>query len=139
MKTINKILFFSRLIILLVDFILTLYIMMMLNTYSDGNIGSLVMTCLPLLLTLIVFVVSFFFKKGNNHLLFNVCSILSLITILIIDYRTICDKNMVMWVKSNMNFYYFKNQIGVIKTLCYTTFIGNILLLYIEKNKDKHI
>ena len=136
LKIINRILFFSKIIILLIDFVLTLYILLMLNSYAENELMNLILVCLPLLLTLIVFVISFFFNKGNDHTLFNVASTLALIVILIIDIRTIFDQNMVMWTKGNLNFYYFRNQTRVIKILCYTIFINNLLVIF-NKQTEK--
>ena len=87
--------------------------------------------------TIIFIVISFFFKEGNQNTIFNVCSFLALITILIIAYRTIFDQNMVMWSKFNSNFYYFKNQIEIIEILGYSIFIGNLLVIYHDKQLKK--
>lgn len=137
-KLVNGILFFIKIILLLFDFILTLYIMLLMNSLREGELLNLIMVCVPLLLSLIVFVVCFFFKIGNDNLLFNISSILALITILTVDFRTICDRNMVMWIKDNINFYYFRNNINLIKILCYSMFIGNLCTIYSEYEKNKH-
>ena len=138
LKVINRILFFSKIIILLFDFSLTLYIMLMLNSYKEGELLNLIFICLPMLLTLIIFVVSFFFHKGTDNLIFNICSILALFTIFIIDIRTLFDENMVMWLKGNLNFYYFKNHIMLIKSMCYMIFIGNLLLISRDHIRNKN-
>lgn len=137
-KLINKVLFLIKIILLLLDFILTLYIMLMLNSMREGELGILITTCIPLLLVLIIFVVSFFFRKGNDNLLFNVSTILALLVILVIGIRTIFDQNMTMWIKDKMNFYYFRNQIDLIKILCYSIFFGNLCTIYSEYVKNKH-
>lgn len=137
-KLLNRILFFSKIILLLFDFVFTLYIMLMLNSNTEGELLNLIVTCLPFLLTLIVFVVSFFFNRGVNNMIFNICSILALITIFIIDFRALFDENMVMWLKGNLNFYFFKNNVRLIKLLCYMIFTGNLILIYGEYIKNKH-
>lgn len=134
-KLINRILFFSKTIILIIDFILTFYITLMMNSNYNNSIIDLIRINFPLLLILIVLVVSFFFKKGYDNTLFNISSLLALITILIIDIRTIFDQNMVMWIKNSINFYYFKNQIKVIKTLGYSIFIGNMFIICFNNKK----
>ena len=133
LKILNRIIFFTKVFLLLIDFVLTLYIMLMMNSVYQNEIVSLLFTCLPLFCVLIIFVISFFFKEGDNNTIFNISSLLALITILIITYRTIFDQNMVMWIKSNMNFYYFRNQIKIIKILGYSIFIGNLLIIYHDK------
>ncbi len=134
---INKILFYCKTFILLFVFTLTLYILLSMNAYYGNGISNILMIGIPLLMVLIIFVISFFFKEGDNNTFFNVACILSLIAILIIDIRTIIDKNMVLWVRGNMNFYYFQNQIKQIKILSYCIFIGNLLLIYKERKIDK--
>lgn len=134
LNMINKILFYAKIILLLFDFTITLYIMLMMQDYYGGNIGMIVSTFLPLFLVLIIFVVSLSFKKGSNNTLFNVVCLLAFISIAIIDCRTIFDKNMVLWVRGNLNFYYFENQIGQIRVFSYLIFLGNLILVYKEKS-----
>ncbi len=137
LKIVNKTIFFLKVFLLLFDLIMTFYIMLMMNSYYENELLNLIFVCLPLFLVLIIFVISFFFKEGDDNTLFNVSSFLALITILIIDYRTICDQNMIMWEKVSLNFYYFKNQMNVIKALGYTIFIGNLLVTYHEHMNNK--
>ena len=129
-EMINKVMFYFKLILLLLVFTLTLYILFSMYDYYKTGFWNLILISLPLLLSLIMFVLSFFFKVGDDKTLFNVGCILALIAILIIDYRSIFDKNMVLWVKGEINFYYFQNQITQIKILCYSIFIGNLVLFY---------
>ncbi len=137
LKVINRILFFTKIIILLFDFSLILYIMLMLNSNREGELLNLFLICLPLFLTLITFVVSFFFHKAADNVIFNFCSLLALIAIFIIVFRTLFDQNMVMWAKDNINFYFFKNNVLLIKVLCYMIFIGNIILINNDYIKEK--
>ena len=130
----NKVLFYFKVILLLLVFTLTLYIMLAMNSYYHHQILDIILIFIPMLMVLIIFVVSFFFKEGDDNTIFNVGCLLALIAILIIDYRTIYDKNMVMWLKGNLNFYYFQNHMMQIKMLSYCIFVGNILLI----NKTKH-
>ena len=132
LKLINRLLFFSKIIILLIDFVLTLYIMLMMNSIYNNGVLDIIMTCFSLFLILVIFVVSLIFKKGEDNIFFNISSFFALVTILIIDFRTIFDQNMVMWIKGNMNFYYFRNQLKIIKILGYLVFLGNLLVLYHE-------
>ena len=133
---INKGLFYAKIILLLFVFTMTLYIMFMMQDYYGDQIGTLISTFLPLFMVLVIFVVSFFFKEGSNNTLFNVACFLAFLAIAIIDFRTIFDKNMVLWVRGNLNFYYFENQISQIKIFSYLIFLGNLILIYKEKKKD---
>ena len=135
LKLINKIFFYLKFFLLLFVFVLTLYIMLSMNSYYGNQIKDLLLISLPLFLVLVMFVISLSFKEGDDNTFFNVSCLLALIAILIIDYRTILDKNMVMWLKGNMNFYYFQSQITQIKILSYSIFFGNIFLIFKEKIK----
>ena len=136
MNIINKILFYVKIILLLLSFTLSLYIMMMMyDKYSTG-IGKLFLLFIPMFLSLITFVVSFFFKDGNNSILFNVSSALALLAIVIICIRSLVDKNMVLNIKDGINFYYFENQLRQIKILMYMIFFGNLVLFYKERKKQ---
>ncbi len=137
LKIVNKIIFFLKVFLLLFDFIMTFYIMLMMNSYYENEILNIIFVCLPLFLVLIIFVVSFFFKEGDDNTLFNVSSFLALIAILIVEFRTITDQDMVMWEKISINFYYFRNQIKLIKILGYSIFIGNLLITYHEHITNK--
>jgi len=136
---INKVLFYIKVILLLLTLTLTLYILLAMNDYYGNEIVNLILICLPLLLVLIIFTVSFIFKDGDNNLFFNIASFIALIAILIIDLRAILDKNMVLWIRGNLNFYYFQNQMMQIKILSYCIFVGNVLVIYNEKYNKKII
>ena len=128
-KLINKVLFYSKIMLLVVVFTITLYIALSMNAYYKSNIINLILLCLPFLLILIMFISSFFMSKWKDNLIYNMASNLAFIAILIIDFRTIFDKNMVMWIDGNMNFYYFQNSLLQISILAYGVFIGSILLI----------
>ena len=137
LEMINKILFFIKIILLLFVLTLTLYIMMCMYDYYQTGFLNMIAVCLPLILVLVIFVLSFFFPNAGNHTLFNLASFLALIAILIIDCRSIFDKNMVLWIRGNINFYYFQNQMMQIKILSYGIFLGNLILIYQNKRKLK--
>ncbi len=131
---VNKLIFYFKVILLIIIFTLTLYILLSMNSYyGSNNIINFVVMCLPFILLLFIFVFSFLYKKGEKNTFFNVASTIALIAILIIDYRTIFDKNMVLWIKGNMNFYYFENQMLQMEILSYAMVIGNSILIIHEK------
>ena len=132
-NTINKALFYAKIILLLVVFSITLYILFLMQSYYGNQIETIISVFIPLFLLLIIFVVSFFFQEGNNNTLFNVSCFLSFLAMCIIDFRTIFDTNMVIWAKYNINLCFFENQILQIKILCYLMFLGNLLLIFKEK------
>ena len=130
---VNKLLFYAKVIFLLIAFIVTLYILFMKMDIEGNSILSIIQLFIPLLLVLIVFVFSFFLNYGNDSMFFNVGCVLVLIAIIVIDYRTIFDKNIVSQYKLNIN--YFDSQVMYIKIMLYLTFIGNLMLIFKEKKK----
>ena len=133
----NKILYYTKTIILLICFSLVLYIAFSINSYYGYGLWYLFRIFMPLLLVLIVFVVSFFFNSGQDETIFNLGCVLALIAISIIALRSILDTNMVVWIRGKMNFYFFENQLLQIKILCYLMFLGNLLIIYKEKRKTQ--
>ena len=134
---INKVLFYGKTILHIIVFCLTLYILLRMYDYYNDGVMNIMMLFLPMLLVLIVFVISFFFDEGNKNTFFNIANFIALLSIAIICLRTLFDKNMIMGIKENINYYYFQNQIIQIKILSYLIFIGNSLLIYQEKNSKK--
>ena len=136
-KLINKILFYTKVIFLLIAFIITLYILLMRMDINNSSILSIIPLFIPLFGVLCVFVFSFFLNKGDNNLLFNIGCVLVLLTIIIIDYRTLFDNNIISITKINLN--YFDGQTMRIKIILYLTIIGNIMLIIKEKKDFKKI
>lgn len=137
LKVLNRILFYGKILFLLIVFTITLFICFRMQEYYQNQIWAIIRLFIPLFLTLSVFIVSFFFKEGDNNTLFNVACILAFVAIIIIDFRSLLDKNMLLLIEGNANFYYFQNQIIQIKILCYCIFFGNILLICKEKIDKK--
>ncbi len=136
-KLINKILFYTKVIFLLIAFIITLYILLMRMDINNSSILSIIPLFIPLFGVLCVFVLSFFLNKGDNNLLFNIGCVLVLLAIIIIDYRTLFDNNIISITKINLN--YFDGQTMRIKIILYLTIIGNIMLIIKEKKDFKKI
>ena len=137
---INKMFFYGKTILHIIVFCLVLYIMLMMQDYYKDKILTLITTFIPMLLVLSVFIISFFFDKGNKNVFFNIANFFALLSISLICFRTLFDKNMIMGIKENINYYYFQNQLVQIKILSYMIFLGNGCLLYQEfvnkKNKE---
>lgn len=136
---INKILFYAKVILLLIVFSITLYILFLMQASYGNRILTIASVFIPLFLVLIAFVVSFFFQEGNRDTLFNVSCFIAFVAIAVIDFRTILDKNMVLSIENEVNFYFFENQLLQIKILSYLIFFGNAILIYKEKKKKNDI
>ena len=112
-KIINSFLFYSKIILLLIAFTLTLYIIFSMNAYYRRNVINIILVGIPLFLVLLMFVLSIFKDTVKDNLFFNLASVLSIVAIIIIDYRTIFDSNMVLWIDSKMNFLFSLNSVIV--------------------------
>ena len=136
-QLINKILFYTKVIFLLVTFTVTLYILLMRMDVDNTNILSVIPLFIPLFGALTVFVFSFFLNKGNNNLIYNISCVLVLLSIMIVDYRTVFDNNIISVTKLNLN--YFDGQTMRIKLILYLTIIGNIMLIIKEIKENRKI
>ncbi len=132
-KIINSFLFYSKIVLLLIAFTLTIYICFSINDIEKELI-NIWLVGLPLFLILLLFILSIFKDNVKDNFLFNLASTISLLAIIIIDYRTIFDQNMVLWHDFKLNIYYFVNSLIQIKILGYFMFVGN-LLLFCKKEK----
>ena len=135
-KLINRIWFISKIVLLSIAFVVSLYISLIkIDTY-ELSILSIVPLFLPLLLVLIAFVFSFFLNIAKENTLFNIVCILVLLAIIIIDCRTIFDKNIISNTIINLRF--FDLAAGKIEIMLYLTFISNILLIIYDKKIKMH-
>ena len=135
-KLINRILFISKIILLIIAFVVSLYISLIKMDTYELSILSIVPLFLPLLLVLIAFVFSFFLNIARENTLFNIVCILVLLAIIIIDYRTIFDKNIISNTIINLRF--FDLEAGKIEIMLYLTFISNVLLIIYDKKIKMH-
>lgn len=131
---INKILFYIKIILLLIAFTVTLYILLIRMDTNGLSTLSIFPLFIPLFLVLMAFVFSFFLNIGKNQVVFNVVCVLVLLAIIFIDYRAIFDSNIISKTKINLN--YFDIQMDKIKIMLYLTFFSNILLAINERKKD---
>ena len=134
---INKILSYAKIILLLIAFTVTLYILFLRMDYSELSILLLFPLFFPLLLVLTIFVFSYFLNKGNDNIFYNIACVLVLIAIIVVDYRTIFDKNIISIY--NINVTYFNSLTLKIEVMLYLTFIGNLMLILKEKKEIKKI
>ena len=135
-KLINKMLFGLKIILLLITFTVTLYILLIRMDSNNLSIFSVLPLFIPLFLVLIVFIFSFFLNVGKDNMIFNIVCVLVLLAIIILDYRTIFDSNIITNTKINLNF--FDIQTNKIKIMLYLVFISNILLFIYEKKNKIH-
>ena len=135
-KHLSNFLFYTKIIFMLIAFSLTLYISLMRMDIKGLNIWSIFPLFIPLLLVLIVFVFSFFLNISRDNIFLNLVGVTVLLAIIIIDYRTIFDKNIISSNLVNLN--YFDTRVDNIKIMLYLVFISNSLLMIYEKNRKIH-
>ena len=134
---INKILIYIKIILLLIVFTVTLYILLLRMDYNELSVLSLLPMFIPMFLVLVGFVFSYFLNKGNDNIIFNISSVLVLIAIIVILYRTLFDSNIISQYTINLN--YFDNYTFKIETILYLTFIANLMIIYDKKEKNNKI
>ena len=148
-KIFNKIFNISKLILLTLSLAFTLYIMLFMyekldKSYFGHNFLDFFGTIFPLIVLLILFTINYALHQEyiNNNILYNSCCMVSLISIIMIGYRTLYDTNMIYWAKDgfNINFSYFNDQISQIKLLavllCFTNILIIIKNVLFDKNKE---
>lgn len=134
-KFINKMFFYLKIIFLLIAFSFALYIAFMKMDFASSSILAILPIFIPFFILLILFVFGMFLDWKENNYYYDAISTIAFLTITIINFRTIFDKNII--ASSNpINFSFYNMQEGIIKTLLYLMIIGNIGLIIYQKKKE---
>ncbi len=140
-KIINAFFSVIKVILLLVSFILTFYIIMNMYHRLEKNIVESIPTLLPFIILLFLFVINFIFgQKGvTKSMFYNISCCLAFSVILFAVYRAFYDTNMVMILKLdyNINFNYFADVIAPMKAMLYLLSVANIFLMFSSKREQK--
>ena len=145
MKIVNKILLITKFILLILTFVGTMFLMFNMYQKLDKNIDlNFILVMIPFIILLILFFINFTFKMEDvlSNTFYNSGCLLSLLSIVYLIYRVMCDKNMLYYYKEgyNLNFTYFDEQINYIKLVLYLMIIINIVLIiinYLNKKKKR--
>ena len=138
MEIINKIVFYIKIFILLIAFSFLFYIAFMKMEFASSNLLTLLPIFIPFLALLVLYVFDLFLEWKSHNLYCDLISILALITIVVISFRTIFDKNIVLYPES-IGFNFYNMQERNIKLLLYLMIIGNIILILYQKMKRNKI
>ena len=146
---IKKVLSTLQVVLLVVAFFFALYI----NVYMFFDLGknpfgrdffNFFGILTPFVLLIILYFINFVnnHHNVNNSIFYKIVSILVIITIIYMEYRSVFDNNMILWYKTDyhINFDYFTNQILPIKIMIYGLCIVNIFYIiegYLDNNKEK--
>ena len=133
-KILNGILNILKMIMLLVCFVLTFFIIIqMYNRLNKDLIGS-ISNFVPFVLLFILFCVNFVLKQKtvNNCTFYNITCCLVFSMLLFAIYRTFTDKNMVVILRLgyDINFNYFADIIAPMRVMLYCLSVSNILLMF---------
>lgn len=149
-KLLNKLFYYLKNFLLPILFVITMYIVMYMsnrlgkNIFGDGFL-EFFSVLLPFVSLIFCWILNIILKQESikDNIFYNFVSFFAMLTIFVFCYRTVFDKNMIMWHKYgyNINFNYFSDQLIVIRVLLYCLLLVNILLMiynhFFEKNVHK--
>lgn len=147
-KIINWFLCIFKMLLLLICFVFTFYIIVGMYNRLEKNIVDAIYNFIPFVLLFILFSINIILKQKNviQCTFYNITCCLVFIMILFSIYRTFFDQNMVVMIRLgyNINFNYFADMIAPIKAMLYILCLSNILLIVsnlkfgkLEKIADK--
>ena len=132
-KIINWLLNILKMIMLLLCFVFTFYIIVnMYNRLGKDILGSM-SNFIPFFLLFILFSINFVFhqKSVNECTFYNITCCLVFLMLLFSIYRTFNDKNNIMSIRLgyHINFNYFSDMISPMRFMLYALSVSNILLM----------
>lgn len=142
-KIFNGLLNVLKMIMLLVCFVLTFYIIIRMYQRLEKDLVKSIFNFIPFFLLFILFCVNFIFKQKQvtQNTFYNVTCIIVFAMLGFAIYRTFYDKNMLVLTRLgyDINFNYFADIIAPMKVLLYGLSVSNILLMIsgMEFNKKK--
>lgn len=132
-RTINFIFSLLKILLLLVSFVLTFYIIINMYQRLEKNMVDAIKNFIPFILLFILFSLNFVLKQKsvNSCFFYNITCCLVFTLILIAGYRTFFDKNMVVMVRLGygINFNYFADIIAPMRAMLYMLCLSNVLLM----------
>lgn len=132
-RVINGILSFLKVILLLVCFVLSFFIIINMYRRLEKNIIEAIPNFIPFVLLFILFAINMIFrqKSVNKCLFYNITCCLVFGMILFAAYRTFFDRNMVVMIRLgyDINFNYFADVIAPMRAMLYILCVCNVLLM----------
>ena len=140
-KILNGMLNVLKMIMLLVCFVFSFYIIINMYQRLDKNIVGAIANFIPFFLLFILFSINFIFKQEsvNQNTFYNITCILAFLMLGFAIYRTLFDKNMIIMIRMgyNINFNYFADIIAPMRIFLYSLSAANILLMISGANLEK--
>ncbi len=143
-KIFNGLLNVLKMLMLLVCFVLTFYIIVRMYQRLEKDLIKSIFNFIPFFLLFILFCVNFIFrqKQVTQNTFYNVTCVMVFAMLGFAIYRTFYDKNMLVLTRLgyDINFNYFADIIAPMKVLLYGLSVSNILLIVsgIDFNKKKN-
>ncbi len=138
-KIINLLFYFLKFLLLLGAFGLTLMIIVQMNNRLEKGFATSIPIFIPFIAILILFVINLILKQHgvSKNIFYNITCCLVFAVIIVVGYRALTDKNMVLNEKYgyDIDFNYFNNFVSYLKLLLYGLSIGNIFLMFHEKEE----
>ena len=120
-------------IMLLVCFVLTFFIIIKMYQRLDKDFIGSIPNFIPFILLFIMFAINFIFrqKQVNQNTFYNITCVLVFAMLGFCIYRTFCDKNMIVLTRLgyDINFNYFADVIAPMKVLLYGLTVSDLLLM----------
>lgn len=137
-KIINMLLNVLKMVMLLVCFVFTFYIVInMYNRLGKDILGG-ISNFIPFVILFILFSINFVFhqKSVNECTFYNITCCLVFLMLLFSIYRTFCDSNMLMVLRLGykINFNYFSDMIAPMRFMLYALSVSNVLLMVTDMN-----
>lgn len=142
-KAINGFFSILKIILLLVCFVFSFFIIINMYKRLDKNYVDSIVNFIPYVLLFILFSINIIFrqKSVNGCIFYNITCCLVFSVILFAAFRTFNDKNMVIILRLgyNINFNYFADIIAPMRAMLYLLSASNILLMVDGRLKRKII
>lgn len=132
-KILNIFLNLLKVIMLLICFVFTFYIIMRMYERLGKDLAGSIQNFIPFILLFILFSINFVLrqKEVNECIFYNVTCCLVMVMLLFCIYRTLNDEYMVMSIRLgyNINFNYFADIIAPMRFMLYGLSVSNLLLM----------
>lgn len=132
-KIVNAVFSFLKMILLLVSFVFTFFIIINMYRRLEKDVIDAVFNFIPFIILFILFAINLIFKQKsvNGCFFYNITCCLVFGMILFAVYRTFFDRNMVAMIRLgyDINFNYFADVIAPMRAMLYMLSVSNILLM----------
>lgn len=138
-KAINRLLYFSKLILLLVSFGFTLYIIMFMYQRLEKSMLQSIWVFLPYLLLFVLFSINIIFnqKQVRDNFFYNFVCCLTFVLFIYVGYRAVFDPYMVARIRLgyDINFNYYSDMISPLQIMLYCLSIANVCFMFLNEKK----